>query len=115
MTKFLVMDRLTPAEEQVMLKLWKLEQAAVKEIVEMYDASNPPAYNTISTIVRILEKKKFIKHRKKGRGYIYLPKITKEEYKQYLTNWLIDNYYGDSGEFNKIINKPKTLDEILGN
>lgn len=50
------MERLTPAEEQVMLKLWKLGKAAVKEIQELY-ANPKPAYNTTSTIVRILERK----------------------------------------------------------
>ena len=52
------MERLTPAEEKVMLRLWSLEKAAVKDIVALYDQPRP-AYNTISTIVRILEKKKF--------------------------------------------------------
>jgi predicted transcriptional regulator len=68
------MERLTPAEELVMLKLWKLEKAAVKDIQELFE--NPkPAYNTTSTIVRILERKKFIKHQSIGRGYLYSPKI----------------------------------------
>lgn len=109
------MDRLTPAEEQVMLKLWQLKHASVKEIIELY-TDKTPAYNTVSTIVRILEKKKFIKHKKNGRGYIYFPKIEKEVYKEYLTNWLIDNYYdGDHESIQGLLNKPKTLDEILGN
>ena len=47
------MERLTPAEEQVMLRLWKLEKSTVKEIVALYDDPKP-AYNTTSTIVRIL-------------------------------------------------------------
>lgn len=86
------MVRLTPAEEQVMLRLWKLQKGSVKEIVELY--SNPaPAYNTTSTIVRILERKKFIKHKPVGRGYIYMPKITREQYRDYLTQYLLDNYY----------------------
>jgi predicted transcriptional regulator len=86
------MERLTPAEEQVMLKLWKLQKAAVKEIVDMYP--NPkPAYNTTSTIVRILEKKKFIKHQTAGRGYLYSPKITREKYREYLLKHLLTSYY----------------------
>ena len=88
------MERLTPAEEQVMLRLWKLEKGSVKEIVELYD--NPtPAYNTTSTIVRILERKKFIKHKAVGRGYIYMPRISRESYRQYLTEYLLKNYFDD--------------------
>ena len=86
------MERLTPAEELVMLKLWKLEKAAVKDIQELFQ--NPkPAYNTTSTIVRILERKKFIKHQSIGRGYLYSPKISRESYRQYLLKHLMDNYF----------------------
>jgi predicted transcriptional regulator len=86
------MERLTPAEEQVMLRLWKLQQATVKGIQELYNEPRP-AYNTTSTIVRILERKKFIKHRSVGRGYLYSPKITKERYREYLIQHLLSNYY----------------------
>lgn len=86
------MNRLTPAEEQVMLRLWKLEKASVKEIVELYK-ENVPAYNTTSTIIRILERKKFVKHKQKGRGYTYMPKISRNEYREYLTDYLLKNYF----------------------
>lgn len=86
------MERLTPAEEQVMLRLWKLQKATVKDIQELYKEPKP-AYNTTSTIVRILERKKFIKHRSVGRGYIYSPKITREKYREYLIKHLLSNYY----------------------
>ena len=108
------MIRLTPAEEQVMLKLWQLEVASVKEIIALYDEKKP-AYNTTSTIVRILEKKKFIKHKALGRGYVYQAKISKEEYKEYLLNWLIDNYYNGDASFLSASKKKTSLDEILGN
>jgi BlaI family transcriptional regulator, penicillinase repressor len=86
------MNRLTPAEEQVMLRLWKLQKASIKEIVELYK-DQVPAYNTTSTIVRILERKKFIKHKPVGRGYIYMPKISRESYREYLAEYLLKNYY----------------------
>lgn len=86
------MDRLTPAEELVMLKMWQLNKATVKEIQELYP--NPkPAYNTTSTIVRILERKKFIKHKAVGRGYIYMPAVSRENYREYLYKHLLTNYF----------------------
>ena len=89
------MERLTPAEELVMLKLWKLQKAAVKDIQELF--SDPkPAYNTTSTIVRILERKKFIKHRSVGRGYLYTPKVSREKYREYLLKHLLTNYYDNN-------------------
>lgn len=97
------MERLTPAEEQVMLKLWKLGKAAVKEIQELY-AHPKPAYNTTSTIVRILERKKFVRHKAVGRGFIYVPKITKEKYREYLLNHLLTNYCdNDSGTLQNLL------------
>jgi len=86
------MERLTPAEEQVMLKLWKLKKASVKEIQALY-LEPKPAYNTTSTIVRILERKKFIRHVAQGKGFIYLPKISREKYRDYLISHLVINYF----------------------
>ncbi len=91
------MERLTPAEELVMLKLWKLQKATIKDILELYSAPKP-AYNTTSTIVRILEKKKFIKHQAVGRGYVYSPKISREKYREYLIKHLITNYFDKNKE-----------------
>ena len=101
------MTRLTPAEEQVMLRLWKLEKASVKEIVDLYqDLKQVPAYNTTSTIIRILEKKKFVKHKAKGRGYIYFPRISKENYRLFLTENLLNNYFnGDKSLLMDQLNK----------
>ena len=89
------MERLTPAEELVMLKLWKLQKAAVKDIQEVFNDPKP-AYNTTSTIVRILERKKFIKHRSVGRGYLYTPKVSREKYREYLMKHLLVNYYDNN-------------------
>lgn len=107
------MDRLTPAEEQVMLRLWKLEKTTVKEIVALYDDPKP-AYNTTSTIVRILERKKFIKHKSLGRGFIYLPKISREQYREYLTEHLIDHYFdGDRKNAISYFNSKNLLSDLL--
>lgn len=107
------MDRLTPAEEQVMLRLWKLEKTTVKEIVALYDDPKP-AYNTTSTIVRILERKKFIKHKTVGRGFIYSPKISKEKYREFLADNLLKNYFdGDRKALISHFNSKGSLHELL--
>lgn len=85
------MTRLTPVEEQVMLKVWQLGKCTVKEINDLYEKSKP-AYNTTSTIVRILERKKFIKHKAVGRGFIYMPNVPKEKYRAFLLDHLVANY-----------------------
>lgn len=107
------MQRLTPAEEQVMLRLWGLQEATVQDIINFYPIPKP-AYNTTSTIVRILERKKFIKHKKKGRGYIYMPSISRKDYREYLAKWLVENYFdGSSQEVINYFNQTKSLDEML--
>jgi len=88
---------LTKAEEEVMHHLWKLKQAFVKEIVAEFPDPKP-AYNTISTIVRILENKGIVGHDTFGKSHRYYPLISKEEYADTLASKLLGNYFGNSVE-----------------
>ncbi len=87
--------QLTKAEEQFMQVLWNLEEASVKEIIEQLPEPKP-AYNTVSTIIRILETKKIVSHKAKGRGYIYYPLIKKTDYTNQSLHKLVDGYFGGS-------------------
>jgi predicted transcriptional regulator len=87
--------QLTKAEEQFMQVLWELKEASIKEIIAQLP--NPkPAYNTVSTIIRILETKKVVAHKTKGRGYIYYPLILKSEYSNQSLKKIVDGYFGGS-------------------
>ncbi|WP_456462886.1 BlaI/MecI/CopY family transcriptional regulator [Lutibacter sp.] len=87
--------QLTKVEEQLMQVLWDLKEASVNEIIERLP--NPkPAYNTVSTIIRILETKNFVSHKPKGRGYIYFPLIQKNDYSNQSLHKLVDSYFGGS-------------------
>jgi predicted transcriptional regulator len=89
------MKQLTKAEEDIMRILWKLEKANVKDIVEQFP--NPkPAYNTVSTMVRILESKGFVNYEKQGKGHIYYPILKQNEYSNQSINKLVDNYFHGS-------------------
>lgn len=92
-----VMQELTKAEEQVMHILWDLNKAFVKEIVAKFPDPKP-AYNTVSTIIRILEKKKVVGHESFGRTYRYFPLVVREVYANQSANHLIENYFGGSAE-----------------
>ena len=94
------MKELTKAEEQVMQLLWKQEKAFVKDLVE--EMPDPkPAYNTVSTIVRILEKKGFIGHNAYGKTHEYYPLISRKEYtRSYMKNFM-RNYF--SGSFQEMV------------
>mgnify|MGYP005990616427 FL=1 len=87
--------QLTKAEEQFMQVLWSLEEASVKEIIEQLPAPKP-AYNTVSTIIRILETKEFVSHRAVGRGYVYYPLIEKDVYRNQTLHKVMDGYFGGS-------------------
>ncbi len=89
------MKELTKAEEQIMQELWVLEKAFVKEIIDRLPEPKP-AYNTVSTIIRILEKKGFVDHYAYGKTYQYFPVISKPDYtKSYFKNFL-SGYFSNS-------------------
>lgn len=87
--------QLTKAEEQIMQVLWQLNLCTVKEIIDQLP-SPKPAYNTVSTIVRILEDKKFAAHETFGKGYKYFPLVKKEVYSNQSLHKLMDSYFGGS-------------------
>jgi predicted transcriptional regulator len=89
------MKELTRAEEQIMHVLWALKKAYVKDIIERLP-SPKPAYNTVSTIVRILEKKGFIDHEAFGKTHLYRPLVAKEDYTQAFLKNFVKDYFGDS-------------------
>ncbi|MDX1830317.1 MAG: BlaI/MecI/CopY family transcriptional regulator [Lutibacter sp.] len=87
--------QLTKAEEQFMQVLWDLKEASVKEIIDQLPKPKP-AYNTVSTIIRILENKNVVGHKVKGRGYIYYPLLPKSEYSNKSLQKIVDGYFGGS-------------------
>jgi predicted transcriptional regulator len=89
------MKKLTSTEEHVMRILWNLGKAFVKDIIAQYPLPKPP-YNTISSVVRILEKKGFVSHYAYGNTYQYYPQISKDEYKRFFIKDALKNYFGDS-------------------
>jgi len=94
------MKDLTKAEEQVMHILWNLEKGFVKDIIEQFPEPKP-AYNTVSTIVRILEKKEFVGYKAFGKTHQYFPLVPKETYTKYTANRLVDNYF--DGSFKNLV------------
>ncbi len=86
---------LTRAEEQIMQILWKIEKGFVHDILEKFP--NPkPAYNTVSTIVRILEKKGFVGFIAYGKSHQYYPLISKKDYTSSSMKRLVNNYFSNS-------------------
>lgn len=91
------LKELTRAEEQIMQELWELEKAFVRDIIDRLPEPKP-AYNTVSTIIRILETKGFVQHDSFGKSHRYYPVISKEEYRSFATGKLLSGYFDNSVE-----------------
>ncbi len=90
-----MMKELTKAEEQIMQELWKLENAYVKDIINELPEPKP-AYNTVSTIVRILERKGFVSHKASGKSHCYFPIVAKDNYKKAFVKHFVKDYFANS-------------------
>ena len=86
---------LTKAEEQIMQILWQLNEAIVKDIIDKIPEPKP-AYNTVSTVVRVLEGKGFIDHKAYGNSHVYFPAISEAEYKKFTFDKMMKSYFNDS-------------------
>jgi len=109
---------LTRAEEQIMQVLWQLEKGFVKDVIDELPEPKP-AYNTVSTIIRILETKGFIDHQAFGKSHQYFPIISKEQYQNFATEKLLNGYFDNSVQhmFSYFVKKEKIdlkeADEIM--
>ena len=94
------MRDLTKAEEHVMQILWEKGESIVRDIVDQFPDPKP-AYNTVSTIVRILESKGFVDYEKEGKGHTYYPIVAREAYSNQSINKLLDSYF--QGSFKSMV------------
>ncbi len=88
------MEKLTSAEERVMQVLWKIEKGFVKDVLT--EMRTDLSYNTVSTLIRTLEKKGYVNHKAYGNTYEYFPVIQQETYARKKTKGLLDRYFGGS-------------------
>jgi len=109
---------LTRAEEQLMQVLWQIEKGYVKDVIDQLPEPKP-AYNTVSTIIRILETKGFVGHTAYGKSHEYHPIISKDEYQNFASDKLLTGYFDNSVKrmFSFFVQKEKInmkeADEIM--
>ncbi|AYA38968.1 BlaI/MecI/CopY family transcriptional regulator [Hymenobacter oligotrophus] len=112
------LPELTRAEEQVMQVLWRLGPAFVKEVLAEMPAPQP-AYNTVSTIIRILEQKGYVGHEAFGRTHRYHALVAQDDYRRHSLRKLLGGYFGNS--FGRLVSffakeenlTAQQLDELL--
>ena len=89
------MKKLTNKEKEIMDLYWQHGPMFVKELLEYYDEPRPH-FNTLSTMVRILEREGFLDHKQFGNSYQYFPTLTEKEYGKSTIAGVIKNYFNDS-------------------
>ncbi|MBK7429297.1 MAG: BlaI/MecI/CopY family transcriptional regulator [Saprospiraceae bacterium] len=90
------MQKLTKAEEEIMQLIWQLGPCTVSQVIDLIEEEPKPPHSSISSIVRILEKKGFVDHKAYGRTYEYFPIVSKEEYSGSTVKSLINDYFEGS-------------------
>ncbi|MCG8310824.1 MAG: BlaI/MecI/CopY family transcriptional regulator [Cytophagales bacterium] len=89
------MKKLTRKEEELMKILWKIKEGFVKDIVEYYPEPKPH-YNTVSSLVRLLEEKGYVGHKAYGNTHQYFPAIGKHEYRKAFIKDVVKDYFDNS-------------------
>ena len=100
---------LTKAEEKAMKILWSLQSGFIRDVVNEYEDPKP-AYTTVATIFRILEKKGFVARRPVANSYEYYPMIEREEYKKQSVKSLVQNYFSNS--FKSMVSELSTRENL---
>lgn len=91
------MKELTKAEEQIMKVLWELREGIVKDVLERLPDPKP-AYNTVSTVIRVLETKGFVDHKAYGNSHVYFPLVAEKDYKHFAFDKVMNMYFSNSYE-----------------
>ncbi|MGB3619443.1 MAG: BlaI/MecI/CopY family transcriptional regulator [Catalinimonas sp.] len=91
------MKELTRAEEEIMQVLWRLKKGVVRDVIAALPEPKP-AYNTVSTVIRILEKKGFVDHEAYGKTHLYFPLVARDDYRRQSLRSLMGRYFNGSFE-----------------
>lgn len=89
---------LTDAEHRIMNVLWDRSEATVGDVVERIEGSSRPAYNTVLTLLRILERKGYVRHEKQGRAFTYTPIVNRVEARRGALTHLLSRFFNGSRE-----------------
>jgi len=117
------MKEITKAQEEILKALWNIKDGAVSDILEILPDPKP-AYNTVATVIKVLEKKGYVSHRTYGKTNVYFATISQQDYAQHLLKFTIKGLF--NGSINQMVsffvknrdislNELEELKEILEN
>lgn len=108
------MKEITKAQEDILKAVWKIKNGAVSDILEVLQDPKP-AYNTVATVIKVLEKKRYVSHKTYGKTNVYYPLITENEYAKHLLKETVKGFF--NGSLNQMIsfflkNKDLSINEL---
>ena len=89
------MQELTKAQEEILQILWQIKDRVVTDVIDKIPDPKP-AYNTVSTVIRVLEKKGYVSHKVYGKTHVYFPKVSKQSYQQHTLGETVRNFFNNS-------------------
>lgn len=89
------MQELTKAQEEVLQILWEIKEGVVTDVIDKMPEPKP-AYNTVSTVIRVLEKKEYVSHKVYGKTHVYFPVVSKQEYKKHFFSGSLKSFFNNS-------------------
>jgi BlaI family transcriptional regulator, penicillinase repressor len=94
------MKEITKAQEEILRVLWEIKEGAVSNVVDNIPEPKP-AYNTVSTVIKVLEKKGYVSHKEFGKTFVYFPVVSKDEYARYAVKSSYTQLF--NGSLNQIV------------
>jgi len=89
------MKEITKAQEDLLKALWEIKEGAVSDVLSILPGPKP-AYNTVATVIKVLEKKGYVAHKTFGKTNVFYPLVTKKEYAQYVVKENFKNLFNSS-------------------
>lgn len=107
-------ENLTEVEQRVMEVLWSAGSGTVSEVLAALDTPKPPAFNTVQTMLRILEQKHYVRHTEEGRAFRYFPLVDKGQASRTAVRSVVRRFFGSPGALalNLLQNEDVTPEEI---
>ncbi len=77
------MIEITKSQEEILKVFWEIKEAVVSDVIEKLPDPKP-AYNTVATVIKVLEKKGYLSHKVYGKTYVYFPIVSQKDYAKYV-------------------------------
>lgn len=94
------MKEITKAQEEILKALWKIQEGAVSDVLDALQEPKP-AYNTVATVIKVLEKKEYVSHKTFGKTNVYAPLVTEKEYAKFVLKDTVRGFF--NGSLNQMV------------